>query len=134
MHEEELTRVLKESVPGLVAGTADSTVQTPLSGSDDRYASAGSHLRLLKPDPFHVTVLFQPTLVFLGRVEQVLPHGMSDAARAAVTFLDDFVLKVYLPQLEEKVSAFFHSAADGADAFQEDVSSRRLSPKPLVKV
>lgn len=48
-------------------------------------------------------------------------------------FLDDFVVRVYLPQLEEKVSSLFHQAVGGADAFQEDSHSGRISEQPLVK-
>lgn len=103
-------------------------------GTEDRYAGIGSHSRLIKPDAFHVTVLFQPTLSFLHRIEQIMPHGMSEAARAATTFLDEFVLKVYLPQLEERVTTLFQYAVGGNDAFQEDTSWQTFSPKPLVKV
>ncbi|CCO35022.1 putative exocyst complex component sec8 [Rhizoctonia solani AG-1 IB] len=48
-------------------------------------------------------------------------------------FLDDFVIRVYLPQLEEKVSNLFHQAVGGLDAFQEDTHSERISEQPLVK-
>lgn len=101
---------------------------------DDRYALAGSHTRLIKPDAFHASVLFQPTLAFQVRIAQVLPHGMTDAGRAGTEYLDEFVSKVYLPQLEEKVGTLFQQAAGGLDAFQEDPASHRLSDKPLVKV
>lgn len=136
--EDEVAQVLKESVPGLVGGGMDVSAQSTLSSSlaiDDRFASAGSHTRLIKPDAFHVTVLFQPTLAFQNRVAQVLPRGMSEVfGRAGTTFLDDFVSKVYLPQLEEKVGTLFQQAAVASDAFNEDPISHRLSPKPLVKV
>lgn len=135
--EDEVAQVLKESVPGLVGGGVDVSAQSTLSSSlaiDDRFASAGSHTRVIKPDAFHVTLLFQPTLAFQNRVSQVLPHGMSEGGRAGTMFLDEFVSKVYLPQLEEKVGSLFQLAAIGSDAFNEDPISHRLSPKPLVKV
>ena len=37
----------------------------------------------------------------------MLPSGL-EAARASSAVLDEFVLKVYLPQLEDKVSTLFH--------------------------
>lgn len=140
-------------MPGLVQGSAENAVQATLSsvGTDDRLLGAGQHHRLLiRPDAFHVTVLFQPTLCFLERVVDVLPSG-TDSARASSAILDEFVLKVYLPQLEEKVSLLFHQAvsgrasyfsqclsfahpASGPEAFQPDPSSTQLSPQPLVKV
>ncbi|KAJ7102110.1 exocyst complex component sec8 [Mycena belliarum] len=133
-HEEELTRVLKDTMPGLVQ-SSESTVQAALStvGTDDRLLGAGQHHRLIiRPDAFHVSVLFQPTLAFLDRVSDVLPSGV-ESARESTAVLDDFVLKVYLPQLEEKVSFLFHQAVTGAEAFQPDPSSSRLSSEPLVK-
>ncbi|KAJ6604476.1 exocyst complex component sec8 [Mycena vulgaris] len=134
-HEDELTRVLKDTMPGLVQ-SSESTVQAALStvGTDDRLlGGAGQHHRLIiRPDAFHVSVLFQPTLAFLDRVSDVLPSGV-ESARESTAVLDDFVLKVYLPQLEEKVSFLFHQAVTGPEAFQPDPSSSRLSPEPLVK-
>lgn len=114
-HEDELTRILRDTMPGLVQGPTENTAQTTLSsvGTDDRLLGAGQHHRLLiKPDAFHVSVLFQPTLAFLDRVADVLPSGL-ESARASGSVLDEFVLKVYLPQLEEKVSFLFHHAVTG---------------------
>ncbi|KAJ6574932.1 Sec8 exocyst complex component-specific domain-containing protein [Mycena capillaripes] len=134
VHEDELTRVLKDTMPGLVQ-SSESTVQAALStvGTDDRLLGAGQHHRLIiRPDAFHVSVLFQPTLAWLDRVSDVLPSGV-ESARESTAVLDDFVLKVYLPQLEEKVSFLFHQAVTGPEAFQPDPSSSRLSPEPLAK-
>ncbi|KAJ7786127.1 exocyst complex component sec8 [Mycena metata] len=134
VHEDELTRVIKDTMPGLVQ-SSESTVQAALStvGSDERLLGAGQHHRLIiRPDAFHVSVLFQPTLAWLDRVSDVLPSGV-ESAREATAVLDDFVLKVYLPQLEEKVSFLFHQAVTGPEAFQPDPSSSRLSPEPLAK-
>ena len=106
-HEEDLTRVLKDSVPGLVGGT-ETSVQTALATAvDDRFASAIPHQLLVPPDAFHVSVVFHPTLVFLDRAAEVLPSTTSERVRQSSAFLDDFVLKVYLPQLEDKVADLF---------------------------
>jgi hypothetical protein len=51
-------------------------------------------------------------LSFIDRVTVILPSG-SEAARASSAVLDEFVLRVYLPQLEEKVSLLFHQATTG---------------------
>ncbi|THH02605.1 hypothetical protein EW026_g281 [Hermanssonia centrifuga] len=134
-HENELTRVLKDTVPGLVQGSSESAVQATLSavGTDDRLLGTGQHHRLLvHPDAFHVSVLFQPTLAFMDRIVDVLPSGL-EAGRASSFVLDEFVLKVYLPQLEDKVSELFHQAVTSPDAFQPDTTSTKLSTQPLVK-
>ncbi|TFK86165.1 hypothetical protein K466DRAFT_493353 [Polyporus arcularius HHB13444] len=133
-HEDELTRVLKDTVPGLVQG-AENAVQATLAavGTDDRLMGTGQHHRLLvHPNAFHVSVLFQPTLAFLDRISDILPSGM-EAARASSAVLDEFVLKIYLPQLEDKVSTVFHQTVTSPDAFEPDRASLALSSKPLVK-
>ncbi|KAH7930548.1 exocyst complex component sec8 [Leucogyrophana mollusca] len=134
-HEDELTRVLKDIMPGLVQNSSDTAVQATLSsvGTDDRLLGVGQHHRLLiRPDAFHVSVLFQPTLAFLNRVSEILPSGV-ESARSASEVLDDFVLQVYLPQLEEKISLLFHQAVTGPEAFQPDPLSTRFSPQPIFK-
>ena len=112
MQEDELIRVLKDTVPGLVQGSTESAVQATLSavGSDDRLLGPGQHHRsLLHPDAFHVSVLFQPTLAFMDRISDILTTG-HESSRASSLLLDEFVLNVYLPQLEDKVSDIFHHA------------------------
>jgi exocyst complex component 4 len=130
-HEEELNRALKETVPGLVQANSENAAQATLSmvGTDDRMLGVGQHHRLLlKPDAFHVSVLFQPTLSFLDRVADVLPSGL-ESARASTTLLDDFVLKVYLPQLEDKVSSLFYHAV--SSTFNICI---RLSRSPYTRI
>lgn len=107
-------------MPGLVQSSSESAVYTTLSSvvTDDNTLGTGLHHRLLiKPDPFHVSVLFQPTLAFLSQMADVLPHG-TENARSAAEVLDNFVLQVYLPLLEEKISSLFHQA----------VSSKNFTP------
>lgn len=102
--------MLKDTVPGLVQGSSEGAVQATLSavGTDDRLMGTGNHHRLLvHPDAFHVSVLFQPTMAFMDRITDILPSGL-EAAQSSNEVLDEFVLKVYLPQLEDKVSLLFH--------------------------
>jgi exocyst complex component 4 len=141
-------------MPGLAQASSEQTVQVTLSsvGSNDRMLGVGQrHQTLVRPDAFHVTVLFQPTLAFLDKVVDILPAGV-EAVSASSDILDEFVLRVYLPQLEEKVSMLFQQAVtgvcahrigkplylaslvSGSDAFQPDPLSMRLSPHPLIKV
>lgn len=121
-HEDELNRVLKDTVPGLVPGSAEASVQATLSavGVDDHLINPGQHHRLLiKPDAFHVSILFQPTLAFLQQIADVLPSGM-DSTKASSAVMDDFVLKVYLPQLQEKVTELFLHSVNGRQYLSPD--------------
>ncbi|KAI6136490.1 hypothetical protein F5141DRAFT_1074987 [Pisolithus sp. B1] len=106
-HEGELLHSLRDTMPGLAHSSSENAIQTALSivTTDDHAPDPGQHHRLLiKPDAFHISLL------------------------------DDFVLKVYLPQLEEKVSLLFHHAISSPDTFQPDILSTRFSPQPLLKV
>ena len=113
-HEDDLTRVLKDTVPGLVqnAEHASQMLLTSVGGDNQFSAVAQRHRLLVRPDAFNVSVLFQPTLAFLSRVSEILPAGI-ESARSSSAVLDEFVLKIYLPQLEEKVSLLFHKAVTG---------------------
>jgi exocyst complex component 4 len=106
-------------MPGLAPTAAGETAQTVIMNTaDDRLIGVDQHHRLLiRPDAFHVAVLFQPTLSFLQRISEILPSGIV-SAQTSSAILDDFVLKVYLPQLEAKVSDLFHDAVTGAYLFE----------------
>ncbi|KAG7099005.1 hypothetical protein E1B28_000890 [Marasmius oreades] len=135
-HEDALTQVIKDTMPGLVQASTETAVQSALSkvGTDDRaLPGVGQHHKLLiKPNAFNVSVLFQPTLAWLERVAKVLPSDVANV-RSSAGVLEEFVLKIYLPQLEEKVSDLFHQTVTGPEAFQADPLSRKLSPEPLVR-
>lgn len=138
--DDELSRVLKETVPGLVtSGPVEGSMAHQVSGSallDDRLIGAlGQHHRtLIAPDALHVTVLFQPTFSWLDRVNSRFPSSLAVSTSNAQSLLDDFVLEVYLPQLEEKVQTVFQESVSAPDAFHEDPGWKALSSAPLVKV
>ncbi|KAN0063376.1 exocyst subunit [Thecaphora frezii] len=153
-HEEALTAALRASVPGLVSsldaanpgggvGGGSSAVGTAAARSnqvivsstrqEENYAGGG-HRLLVKPDAFNVSVLFQPALAFIERVQMVMPsEAAGETSRGFSAFLEEFVQDVFLPQLEEKVQSLFLSATGGVDAFQEDLASRRTAARPVVK-
>jgi exocyst complex component 4 len=115
-HEDSLTRVLKDTMPGLAPNAAGDTSQTIVTSvMDDRLLGVDQHRLLIRPDPFHVTVLFQPTLSFLQHVSENLPS--IESPQTSTVVLDQFVLTVYLPRLEEKVSDLFHDAVTGTYLF-----------------
>lgn len=105
--------MLKGTMPGLVSSTTESTINANLStvAVDDRLSGMGHHRLLITPDAFHVSILFQPTQEFLRRITDSISLG--DESPESDTMLEEFVLKVYLPQLEEKVSTLFHQAVTG---------------------
>jgi exocyst complex component 4 len=96
--------------------------------TDDRYNIANgtttstarpTHKSLVVADAFNVSVLIGPTLAFLDRVKQIMPESSAmNSEEEGVDkgfggFLDDFVLRTFLPQLEDKVTNVFHQAVGG---------------------
>ncbi|KAK4705054.1 exocyst complex component 4, partial [Phenoliferia sp. Uapishka_3] len=149
-YEDELNRMLKIAVPGLATDALPSSIGGQLVVSaivtDDRVygaansggrngPGAGTHKALVSADAFNVSVLFGPTWAFLERAKTILPGGMldDDAGSGFGDFLNDFVLRTFLPQLEEKVSHVFHQAVGGHEAFQEDPNYKKISSVPIVK-
>lgn len=138
--DDELSKVLKETVPGLVtSGPVDGASVAPLSAVvslDDRSSvGSGHHHRLLiTPDALHVTVLFQPTLAWLASVNAAFPTSLAVPITETQSLLDRFVLNIYLPQLEEKVQTLFKDIVSAPDAFHEDPGWKNLSTAPLIKV
>ncbi|WRT65409.1 uncharacterized protein IL334_002352 [Kwoniella shivajii] len=131
--DDSLQQVLRASVPGLVSmQVAGESTLTVLTEADDRYSAAGKHRTLIPPNAFNVTTLFQPTLSLIQRATSIIPPGFEDATGAFSTVLEDFVVKVFLPQLDEKVTASFQQAVSGYDAYQVDRTlGQELAIPPL---
>ncbi|TPX37027.1 hypothetical protein SmJEL517_g00823 [Synchytrium microbalum] len=85
----------------------------------DKYATATStgHRLLIAPDPANILMIFDMTMKFIEKSEStggIAPTGTFKK------FLDDFVLSVFLPQLETRVMELFHEFVNGDEAFQMD--------------
>ncbi|KWU43286.1 hypothetical protein RHOSPDRAFT_26426 [Rhodotorula sp. JG-1b] len=144
MQEASLNAAIKEAVPGLLTDAALSTttasalIVASSAGGSRSFSLNGTHKALVPSDAFNVSVLFGPTLAFLERVKETMPGGLIaddevDAATGFGGFLDDFVLRTYLPQLEEKVAQAFQQAVGGMDAFQDDPNYKRFSSVPIAR-
>lgn len=134
-YEDELNRALRTAVPGLMTETPFQSGQTMHHASlttDDRYTiytstatstARPTHKSLVVADAFNVSTLIGPTLAFLDRVKQIMPENMGLTQEDGVDksfggFLDDFVLRTFLPQLEDKVTSVFHQAVGGPSILQ----------------
>jgi exocyst complex component 4 len=159
--EESLTRAMQIHVPGLVT-TTDNGTQARLAITqldEDGIGQARGHRVLMPPDPYNVAILFQPYLAFVTSAREIVDQSSLDEEHGEIgTFMDDFIQKVYLPQLEEKVTNLFQQAANseqsawitrrrrgalinsflsgalGPNAFSRDVNWARWSPYPIVNV
>ena len=88
----------------------------------DKYASmaATGHRLLIHPNPYNILIGYLPTKEFMTRMETQIPGytfiiGATYAFRSPrfVDFLDDFLVNVLLPQMEERVHEFFQTYING---------------------
>ncbi|RUS32021.1 hypothetical protein BC938DRAFT_476467 [Jimgerdemannia flammicorona] len=136
--KEVATLQLRKPIPGLLAPTnSDHQTQNAFSAVVvDMFANvyvAAGHRLLVRPDVYNVSVLIKPTMAFLERLKQIMPVGPTELTGNFSSFLDEFVLNVFLPQIEDKVLQLIHQSTAEANAFQEDPNYSKLSNWPIIK-
>jgi len=129
---EDLDYILKSSVPGLVSANMNNTTQADEAAKlPDR--SATGHKLLVEPSVFNMGILLPPSLAFLTRLKDVVPANSDVAVSTLTSFLDDFLVNVFLPQMEETVADQCVAASGQADAFIEDPKWQTRATKPIFK-
>ncbi|KAI5455480.1 exocyst subunit, variant 2 [Naganishia albida] len=136
-YQSEVDAAMKTYAPGLVT-FAEKGVQNGITVTSinlDLTSRKQRQYRLLvKPNPFNARILFQPYLSFVSSAKKVAGiSSLDDEAEVIGSFMDDFVVKVYLPQLEDKVSAIFQTAVTSSGAFLADIYWNTWSAHPVVK-
>jgi exocyst complex component 4 len=129
----DLDAILKASVPGLVSDSQHQTVAT----SDDKVhlvdGAATGHKLLVEPSVFNMGIMLPPSLAFLQRLKDIVPPEPPLQTGKLTSFLDDFLVNVFLPQLEETLIKYSNRAINEADAFQEDPRWAEVSRRPILK-
>lgn len=131
--QEDLDQILKTSVPGLVSKSRArlGVIDLKTSTFDGPVAS---HKMLIDPSVFNISLLLPPSLGFLQRLKDIVPPD-SDIAKSTLTsFLDDFLVNVFHPQLEETVTELCTQAIADINAFQKDPQWSQKASKPVFKV
>ncbi|KAL4940742.1 hypothetical protein BDV06DRAFT_16267 [Aspergillus oleicola] len=127
--QNELDEILRSSVPGLVSKTEEkSDEDTP---SDSRQGTG--HKILIEPSVFNMSLLLPPSLSFIQRLKDVVPVDSDMVTGSLTSFLDDFLVNVFLPQLDETVTELCTLSFVTPDAFTEDPQWSLVSPKPVFK-
>ena len=129
---EDLEYILKSSVPGLVsAGAANTPANEESAKLKDR--SATGHKLLVEPSVFNMGMLLTPSLSFLTRLKDVVPANSDVAVSTLTSFLDDFLVNVFLPQMEETLADQCGTAFNQSDAFTDDPKWQTRAPIPVFK-
>ena len=92
------------------------------------------HRLLADPSVFNISLLLPPSLGFLQRLKDLVPPDSDIAISTLTSFLDDFLVNVFQPQLEETVAELCTQTFLDLDAFQRDANWGQKSSRPLFKV
>lgn len=92
------------------------------------------HKLLVEPNVFNISSLLPPSLSFLQRLRDIVPHDSDIAMSTLTSFLDEFLVNVFQPQLEETVTELCTQSFVELDAFQKDSQWSQHSTKPIFKV
>ena len=131
---QDLDQILQASVPGLVSKSErrlDTGQNKVLTASDGPVAG---HKLLIEPNVFNISSLLPPSLTFLQRLRDIVPYDSNIATSTLTTFLDEFLINVFYPQLEETVADTCARTCAELDAFQEDSQWSQYSKRPILKV
>ncbi len=118
--KQDLESILKQSVPGLVSDVRRAETLAAADGNGLQDRSATGHQLLVPPSIFNMGILLPPGLAFLNRLKEIVPSGSDVASSTLTSFLDDFLVNVFLPQLDETLVELCSQIFIELDAFQQD--------------
>lgn len=132
VEQEALEQILQASVPGLVS----KSVRGPGASNDSLTIEgpAAGHKLLIEPNVFNISLLLPPSLSFLQRLKDIVPIDSDIAISTLTSFLDDFLVNVFHPQLEETVSELCAHSLIDIDAFQQYPQWSQHAMRPIFRV
>ncbi|KAL9000034.1 MAG: hypothetical protein Q9169_001279 [Polycauliona sp. 2 TL-2023] len=132
IEQDDLDKMLQHSVPGLVSKS-----QRRSGPQQDRVSVSkggpATHTLLAESSVFNIALLLPPSLSFLQRLKEVVPPDSDIAISTLTSFLDDFLVNVFLPQFEETVTELCAETHMGSDAFHADPHWRQQATRPILK-
>lgn len=134
MDSEDLENILKTSVPGLVSESLRPVAtNADAQNSNTSDGAATGHKLLIEPSVFNMGFLLPPSLAFLQRVKEIVPPNSGIPLGSLTSFLDDFLVNVFHPSLDDTMRDLFNHTISDIDAFQEELNWATLSKKPIMK-
>jgi exocyst complex component 4 len=148
---QELEGIIRAAVPGLMSGRKqgpdgkklpnrmESTIERHGSrriastAFDAKNGVIGAHKSLVEPSVFNMSLLLPPTLGFLQRLKIIVPPGSDLVTSTLTSFLDNFLLNVFLPQLDETLGKLSDSVFEESDSFQQDPQWSKVARRPVFK-
>ncbi|KAH7165951.1 Sec8 exocyst complex component-specific domain-containing protein [Dactylonectria macrodidyma] len=139
---DALENIIQAAVPGLGGRKTDKKSRATVDGGNRRGGDSGygnnqqapgSYKSLVEPSVFNMSLLLPPTLVFLQRLKSIVPPGSDLAASTLTTFLDNFLVNVFQPQLDETLAKLSDTVVSEADAFAQDPVWSKISRRPVFR-
>lgn len=130
----ELDHILQASVPGLVSKSTRAPENSHIEGSLASDGPVTGHKLLIDPNVFNISLLLPPSLSFLQGLKEIVPPDSNIKISTLTSFLDDFLVNVFQPQLEETVSELCARSLVAPDAFQQDSQWSQHAAIPIFRV
>ena len=131
---ENLRSILKSSVPGLVLDMKSSEKEGKGLNKAVYDGSATGHKLLVEPSIFNMGAILPPSLDFLSRIKDIVPSTSDIATSTLTSFLDDFLVNVFQPQLEETITDLCNQVFTDNDAFHQDPHWHEHSRRAISRV
>lgn len=134
IEQEDLDNILQASVPGLISKSHRRSVETK---SDRRVTYDGpsvGHKLLVEPSVFNISLLLPPSISFLQTLKDIVPSDSDIAVSTLTSFLDDFLVNFFNPQLEETVTELCTRSFVELDTFHQDPNWADHARRPIFKV
>ncbi|PGH03348.1 hypothetical protein AJ80_08708 [Polytolypa hystricis UAMH7299] len=130
--QDDLDEILRSSVPGLVSKSREQASTADASRSRQENSGTG-HKLLIEPSVFNISLLLPPSLAFIQRIKDIVPVTSDIVMSTLTSFLDDFLINVFQPQLDEAVTELSTMSFIALDAFTEDPQWSTVSHRPVFK-
>ncbi|KAK0636237.1 Sec8 exocyst complex component-specific domain-containing protein [Bombardia bombarda] len=125
--------VVPRSEPAAARKSASGLGYGSSSSSSGNQQNGGTYKSLVEPSVFNMSLLLPPTLVFLQRLKGIVPPGSDLATSTLTSFLDNFLVNVFQPQLDETLGKLSDIVFGEADAFQQDSDWSLVARRPIFK-
>ncbi|KAF3166266.1 hypothetical protein TWF788_000520 [Orbilia oligospora] len=131
-NQDDLEAILKANVPGLVQDSAVPVIREAEETQISDGSATGRKL-LVESTVFNMGHLLSPSLQFLKNVKDIIPPGLGVAPSTFTSFLDDFLVNVFLPQLEDTLRELAAQTTGELDAFRQDTQWKNVAQRPVMK-
>ena len=131
--QDELDKILQASVPGLVSKSHRLSGKTH---GDRTVAYDGptiGHKLLIEPSVFNIRSLLPPSICFLQRLKDIVPSDSDIATSTLTSFLDDFLVNVFTPQLDDTITELCNQVLLELDTFRQDPQWAEHARRPILK-